>query len=401
MKRRVALILLLVIALSACQSAAPSTVVVTAIVEGTPMPAAPEPTREPESPPGIEPPTAEPTVPPIGISPPNSGGPGTAPTKAPTAANVIAGGGRTGWSQISAANPPPARYDHTLTLDTANNRLVLFGGRDGSKSLGDTWIFDLASSAWREVKASPAPEARFGHAAAFDPKSKRVLLFAGQGSGFFNDVWAFDAAKGTWQKLDAKGTAPAARYGTSAVVDTKRNALIISHGFASGRFDDTHALDLATSTWSPISAAGGVPLKRCLHESVYDAKSDRMILFGGCSSGYGPCPQGDVWSLNVGGRGWSEIKPARVKPSPRSNPSLVSDGSGRLILFGGLTRDGNSGEVWALDVAAGEWTAMAFSGSAPSARSSHDAVWNPATKQMIVFGGKGDGALNDLWVLAP
>ena len=127
-----------------------------------------------------------------------------------------------------------------------------------------------------------------------------------------------------------------------------------------------------------------------------------MILFGGCSSGFGPCPQGDLWSLDVAGGDWSEIRPQGIKPSPRSNPSLVVDDAGRAILFGGKTSDGPSAEVWSLDIAAGEWTALTPSGDTPSARYSHDAVWNPATKQVIVFGGIGKaGALSDMWVLAP
>ena len=66
------------------------------------------------------------------------------------------------------------------------------------------------------------------------------------------------------------------------------------------------------------------------------------------------------------------------------------------------TSDGPSADVWSLDIASGEWTALALSGSAPPARYSHDAAWNPATKQVIVFGGRGSsGALNDLWVFTP
>ncbi len=393
MKRQLLTLALTVAFVAACAPAAAPT--------QAPAPTSPPPPAAP-----IE--ATQPVVVPTssGISPPSSGGPAIAPTKAatatPGAGQVPAGRSASGWKRLDAANPPPARFDHTLTLDAAGNKLVLFGGRDGSKTLGDTWVFDLASNTWREVKASPSPEARFGHSAAFDPKSKRVLIFAGQAGGFFNDVWAFDAAKETWQKLETKGAAPAQRYGSSAIVDTRTNQLIITHGFASGRFDDTFALDLATSTWSAIAPRDVVPLKRCLHEAVYDAKADRMILFGGCSSGFGPCPQGDLWSLDVNDKDWNEVSPRGIKPSPRSNPALAGDDKGRMILFGGLTKDGPSAEVWSFDVASGEWTSLAISGDAPSARSSHDGVWNPATGKVVVFGGKGkSGALNDMWVFAP
>jgi len=392
MRSRALVFVLIVVALAACAPAA------------TPAPtsAPAAPTTAPAAPAATQPPA--PTS--AAIAPPSSGGVVIAPTRSatstPRAGQVTSGRSESGWQRIDASNRPPARYDHTLTLDVANNKLILFGGRDGSKLFGDTWTYDLEASAWREVKTSTAPEARFGHAAAFDAKSRRVLVFGGQAGGFFNDVWAFDTAKETWQKIETKGTAPAARYGTSAVIDTRTNQLIITHGFATSRFDDSFALDLATNTWSRISPKDDVPLKRCLHEAVYDAGTDRMILFGGCSSGFGPCPQGDLWSLDVGGKDWNEVFPRGIKPSPRSNPALVGDEAGRLILFGGLTSDGPSDDVWSLDIASGEWTGLDPSGSAPAARSSHDAVWNLETEQMIVFGGRGSGgALNDLWVLTP
>ncbi|HET7090156.1 MAG TPA: kelch repeat-containing protein, partial [Anaerolineae bacterium] len=144
---------------------------------------APAPTSPPPPAAPIEPtrPVMVPTS--AGISPPGSGGPAIVPTKAaaatPLAGQVPAGRTAPGWKRLDTANPPPARFDYTLALDAASRKLVLFGGRDGSQTLGDTWVFDLASSTWREVKASPSPGARFGHSATYDPKSKRVLIFAG------------------------------------------------------------------------------------------------------------------------------------------------------------------------------------------------------------------------------
>jgi hypothetical protein len=304
---------------------------------------------------------------------------------------------------VEGASPPPARFDHTITLDPATQKLVLFGGRTGQKTLGDTWVYDFSAKAWHEVKATTAPAARFGHAAAYDPRSRRVLLFAGQASGFFNDVWAFDPVAESWQQLDTRGTPPSKRYGTAAVVDTQRNQLIISHGFTdNGRFDDTFALNLTTNTWSNlIDAASTRPLKRCLHEAVYERTTDRVLLFGGCSSGFGPCPQSDFWSLDIGGRAWLKLEPID-RPTARQNFSMVSDDAGRVLLFGGETEVGADADTWIFTAATGKWSQVAAPAVAPAPRSNHDATWNPATKQMILFGGIGDeGALNELWLFTP
>jgi N-acetylneuraminic acid mutarotase len=278
-------------------------------------------------------------------------------------------------------------------------QLILFGGR-GNGTLSDTWLFDLTVSDWREVITDVSPEARFGMGSAYDAARNRVLIFAGQDDGFYNDVWAFDVESETWSKLETTGGAPVARYGTSAVVDPQADSLIVSHGFASGRFDDTFALDLKTNTWQEISPDVR-PLKRCLHEAVFDVVSGQMILFGGCSSGFGPCPQGDTWSFDPIQQTWMELTASDTRPSPRSNPSLVADPEGVLWLFGGNTDGGRSNDLWSLDPTSASWTLYSAENT-PSARSSHDAVWDSVNSRLIAFGGRdSSGALNDLWVYTP
>lgn len=305
-----------------------------------------------------------------------------------------------GWQLLETEIAPPARHDHVLVATDEFGKLVLFGGR-GDSILGDTWIYDIAANEWRNVVTDSAPEARFGMAATYDAARKRVLLFAGQQSSFFNDVWAFDVEAETWSKLETTGTPPVARYGTSAVIDPVADTLIISHGFASGRFDDTFALDLNTNEWRDISPETR-PLRRCLHESIFDPVSNKMILFGGCSSGSGPCPQGDLWSFDPAAGTWTEIKPEGEIPSARSNPSLVADTDGKTWLFGGRDDAGAfNGELWLLDPATGRWE-KSEEHNAPPGRSSHDAAWESVSQQMFVFGGKGqDGDMNDLWSYKP
>jgi N-acetylneuraminic acid mutarotase len=324
-----------------------------------------------------------------------------AATFAPTATTAPA---RTlTWRAIAVARAgPPARYDHSLTYDANGKQLVVFGGRDqAGRALGDTWVFDLGRNAWREVTAQ-GPAARFGHAAAYDPAGSRVIIFGGQATSFFNDVWAFDAAAGTWRQIAAQGDAPQPRYGLPGVID-KRGRLIVSHGFTDqGRFDDTWALDLATATWTNITPTQGtLPLKRCLHDMVYDAASDRVLLFGGCSSGFGPCPQGDLWALDLAANQWTQLQPGGDAPAARSNPALVLDtASGQALLFGGLNQDNAPlSDLWALDTTQGAWAALAPETTAPAARRSHDADAT-GEGQLYVFGGIGaDGPSAELWEL--
>jgi hypothetical protein len=326
------------------------------------------------------------------------------PTLPPAATAAATVQPKMGWALLSSSNAgPAARYDHTAIVDSEHAQLVVFGGR-GAATYGDTWLFDLNKYAWREVTGG-GPPARFGHAAVYDAANRRILLVMGQGASFFNDVWAFDLEREKWSQLSENGASdsqPRPRYGQSVVLDS-RGRVVISHGFSDqGRFDDTWAFDPHTGQWQNLTPSSGArPLKRCLHELVYDAASDRVFLFGGCSSGFGPCPQGDFWAFDFKLNAWTELKPTGALPTPRSNPSLVLDSAKqRLLLFGGKTESGDSGETWAYDLAANRWTE--HKGDGPGARSSHDVSYDLRSNRMILFGGTSpSGQKGDVWEWRP
>lgn len=309
------------------------------------------------------------------------------------------------WRNMTVEGGPAGRWDHTLSADDAGRRLVVFGGRGADFApLGDTWIYRFADRAWSQVE-SPGPDPRFGHAAAVDPTGQRMLVFGGQSADvFFNDTWALDFGSLEWTRLsDGLAAAPSPRYGLAAVLDDRRRVLI-SHGFTfDGRFDDTWAFDLDAGQWADVSPAGDGtrPLNRCLHEQVWDPASKSMLLYGGCSSGFGPCPQGDLWRFDPGAQTWTELTPS-AGPAARTNPALVHDRSGeRVLLIGGSTGSGYAADVWAGLGGDGPftWTPLEPDGDAPAGRASHDAVIHRG--DVYLFGGTSDaGALGDLWKLS-
>ena len=121
-------------------------------------------------------------------------------------------------------------------------------------------------------------------------------------------------------------------------------------------------------------------------------------MFGGRPSGYGPRPQGDMWAFDLKTRTWTELKPAGVTPSPRSNPSMVyAPDRQQIVLFGGLTGQGPSAETWRYDLAANTWTQVGTQ-QGPSARSSQGMSYDAAKGRVLLFGGKtGDTNSMELW----
>jgi len=206
------------------------------------------------------------------------------------------------WSRANASGAVPSpRIDAPVAYDPVGRRLFMFGGLDASGDRNDLWAYSIDDQQWAEINPSgQAPNPRHGHTVTFDPVRRRVIAIAGQGAGFFGDAWAFDIQANAWTQLSGNSNGPNPRYGHSAIYDSKRDRMVISHGFtSSGRFDDTWALDLKTNSWRDISPSSSRPLRRCLHHAVYAPQNDQMLLYGGCSSGFGPCPQGDLWSFDL------------------------------------------------------------------------------------------------------
>lgn len=325
--------------------------------------------------------------------------PTTEAVSTPTAPPLSPGG----WAFVTDSTGGPApRYDHSLVADPERHQLVLFGGR-GSGTFGDTWIFDLDQAKWRQVEAD-GPPPRFGAGAVYDGANHRVLLVMGQGdSGFFNDAWAFDLEKETWTQLKdnrAADNEPRPRYGQSAALH-KDGRVLISHGFSDqGRFDDTWAFDPVTATWENITPKSGpIPLKRCLHELAYDARDDLLLMFGGCSSGFGPCPQGDLWALDLTSRTWNELQPQGDKPSARSNPSLAYDPEQRAIfLFGGKSEGGPVSDTWVYKFDGNAWETVE-SEISPTPRSSQGTAYDPQQRRVyIAGGGTVEGPDMEVWL---
>lgn len=307
------------------------------------------------------------------------------------------------YSLFRPQGPQPSpRFDGTIAYDPAGRQVFLFGGQDTGPR-NDLWSFSLDQRQWTEIQiAGIRPPARFGHTVVFDSARRRLVLFGGQASGFFSDVWAYDIGRGVWQLLSADDAGPSRRYAHSAIYETARDRMIISHGFTNaGRFDDTWAFDLAANSWRNLSPSGARPLRRCLHHAVYAAASGQMYLYGGCASGFGPCPLDDLWSFDLGTNQWT-ARTSALKPSARQHYGMAFDASReRLVLFGG---NGASplNDTWEYEPRSGAWQQAAVAGPSPSPRHRHETAYAADRGFTLFFGGVSDAGLsNDLWMLGP
>jgi hypothetical protein len=150
--------------------------------------------------------------------------------------------------------------------------------------------------------------------------------------------------------------------------------------------------DAATETSMSGFDAGGVndatpdvtPVDDAAESSV--AVGPGVLLF----AGYGEAPLDDTWSWD--GAQWAEV--AITGPSVRSDQSMIGDGTGSVLMFGGMGLGPYLGDTWVWNGAAG-WKQLQVQG--PSAR--EGAATAVLNGKVILYGGSSasNGFLADTW----
>jgi hypothetical protein len=86
------------------------------------------------------------------------------------------------WTKIKENSEwPSERGGHQLIVDEKRNKLMLFGGWDGSNEMGDFWEFDCGGELWSCISENTAmergPGKRSCHKMAIDDSCENVFVF--------------------------------------------------------------------------------------------------------------------------------------------------------------------------------------------------------------------------------
>lgn len=194
--------------------------------------------------------------------------------------------------------------------------------REGAKSHASTWGWTSLAPLVRPsfvygASLTALPPVDSGSESVNVAKAVRFGGFEGGGySGETNDVWLLTvrdedhddgslSQTATWAKVETRGAVPRARaYHTSTLLHG-RYLVVVGGMTSAGSTLDEALLDTHTWTWTDISlACAGEPRGRHGHSVVWDARRDRLVLFGG-GSGTDLLRSGvdnnEVWELNMHG----------------------------------------------------------------------------------------------------
>ena len=319
--------------------------------------------------------------------------------------------GSESWSEIVAANPPSPRQDAATIYDPVGQRVVIFGGYNSSEGfLNEVWTLTLTGTpTWTQVTPSGTPPSgRNTMMYGYDSARNRLVLFGGyNGSIYESDTWALDLAGSmSWTQITTATSPPARRQGLAAY-DALRDKLMFFGGFNGVLLADTWELSLSgTPDWTPITPVGAGPSARGGGRAIYDPTRQRLVLYGGYSDTEYPR---EVWALSLDGTPtWSLVRSGEGQISARRDyVSAHHPAANAIYMFGGTGPAGDNNETWKMTMTTPyTWQRVSVGAVRPSARHGHRGVWDPVRQRMIVFGGYGSNGsylayLDDLWAFVP
>jgi hypothetical protein len=286
------------------------------------------------------------------------------------------------------------RHGHTITYDSVNNRLILFGGAidviSSPNELNDVWELSLSGPlTWRRLQPTGTPPpGREGHTAVFDAANQRMLIYGGNGNQLHEnaDMWVLSlAGTPSWTRLLPGGTLPDHFHGI-APSRSKSQRMIV------WRSQET----LSDGARSAVLSIAGTPTgaswtHRASPEwrrqtATYDPVGQRMIVIGG-GCGSNSTPAAMALSLN-GPLQWSVYAPNGDMRDLNGHSAAYDPDDNSILVFGGFQTSGISNKTWRLALGASPaWTAVTPLGALPRRRRDHAAGYDPTAHRMLVFAG--------------
>ena len=158
-------------------------------------------------------------------------------------------GGTPAWTQLTPSGGlPPGSFGSSAVYDPGNNIMTVFGGNLAHILTNAVWTLSHANglggtSQWTNIVANGAsgsPAKRGWHTAIYDTANDRMIIFGGanlSGQAFpgFNDAWVLTNANGlggtpAWTRIKPSGITPGVRYFHTAVYDAVHNLMIVFAG---------------------------------------------------------------------------------------------------------------------------------------------------------------------------
>ena len=295
------------------------------------------------------------------------------------------------WREISTASAPRKRDAFAMAYDPVSKKVVLFGGYDGKGYLSDTWTFDGIS--WAREHPKQSPVGRAASSMAFDAHTRTLVLFGGfDGVQDRSDTWVWDGATGQWSATRPK-TSPGALTGPNLFTDP-RDGRADEFGGYDGFLYQLQTWRWDGTTWRRLHTPT-TPTARAFAEIATNPEARSTLLFGGLAD----ISSDNTWTWN--GMQWMSQSPSVQPPVVYYGAAAYDRALDSVITFGGGHGGVDLNDTWAWSGSA--WTQLQTR-AAPSPRESHNMAFDAAIGRIVLFGGTyypKHTLFNDTWELVP
>jgi hypothetical protein len=253
------------------------------------------------------------------------------------------------WARVTVGGDAPApRFGHEAAWAPGFG-LVIWAGQSGPTFHDDLWLFDPGISAWRVLPAGgQVPVARYGSCSGIGP-DRRLWISHGftEDGTRFADTRGYDFETSTWSDQAPAGDGPFERC-LHACWWTSDGRLALYGGQTTG-------VPALGDLWFLTPGALGAPMNEWREAGDQDAaarqlaavarRGSQTVVFGG--RGLDGDPLADTWLLPDGDDRLIRT-PTGDAPRARSGGAMVYDAaSDRILLFGGI-RSAALDDLWAL-----------------------------------------------------
>ncbi|KAH9704414.1 Galactose oxidase/kelch repeat superfamily protein [Citrus sinensis] len=282
----------------------------------------------------------------------------------------------TGNGSNGQVGPGPRAFHIAVAIDC---HMFIFGGRFGSRRLGDFWVLDTDIWQWSELTSFgdlPSPR---DFAAASAIGNRKIVMYGGwDGKKWLSDVYVLDTISLEWMQLPVTGSVPPPRCGHTATMVEKRLLIYGGRGGGGPIMGDLWALkglieeENETPGWTQLKLPGQAPSSRCGHtitsgghylwhfqqaipchpireeEGNFRIES-QLLLFGGHGTG-GWLSRYDIYYndtiiLDRLSAQWKRLPIGNEPPPARAYHSMTCLGS-LYLLFGGFDGKSTFGDIW-------------------------------------------------------
>lgn len=195
--------------------------------------------------------------------------------------------GSSRWVELPQASLKPGdRLWASVVYNPKDTTMVLFGGQDLDGNIfNDLWILDLNNITWRRIAPEPGwPDVRLAALVALDEQANTLWMFGGYQGFEFNELWSLDLTTLQWTEHPMGSPAPPARNGAPAFFEPASRSMVIFGGVDHNNnrgLNDLWAYSVDNGTWQQLSTSGDIPSPRHNCLAAFAPAQNRFVLFGG------------------------------------------------------------------------------------------------------------------------